>query len=65
MARAIYNYTKTILEKVSFDAELFSLELKKAVKKLLPHEIKELKIWLTEFISKKKPEFYYCLSIVE
>lgn len=64
MARQVYDYTKTVLQKVSFNADLFYKELEKALKKLLPHEIKELKIWLTEFTS-NKPELYYCLSIVE
>ncbi len=31
MARAMYEYTKTVLEKVSFSAELFSRELQKAL----------------------------------
>ncbi|MFC2109470.1 hypothetical protein ACFLRU_05945 [Bacteroidota bacterium] len=64
MARQVYDYTKTVLKKVSFNAELFYKELEKAVKKLLPHELKELKIWLTEFTS-NKPELYYCLAIIE
>ncbi|WP_139958039.1 hypothetical protein [Flavicella sediminum] len=64
MAREVYDYTKTVLQKVSFNAELFYKELEKAVKKLLPHEVKELKIWLREFTS-NKPELYYCLAIME
>lgn len=64
MARAVYEYTKTVLEKVSFNSELFFIELEKAVKKLLPYELKELKIWLTEFTS-NKPELHACLAIVK
>ena len=41
--------TKEILEKVSFNSELFHKELEKAIKKLFPHEIEELKIWLNSF----------------
>lgn len=55
MARLIYDYTKTILQKVSFDPALFCKELEKAVKVLLPHELEELRIWLIQFIE-GKPE---------
>jgi len=50
MARAFYNYTITVLEKVSFDPELFKKELEKAYMSLLPHERLELKIWLKKFL---------------
>ena len=55
MARAIFEYTKTILKKVSFDAHLFRKELEKALERLLPFEIEELKIWLLKF-TVNKPE---------
>ena len=55
MARAMLEYYKTVLQKVSFDAKLFSKELKKAVSKLLPNEIEELRRWLQQFIT-DKPE---------
>jgi hypothetical protein len=55
MARAMLEYTKTVLQKVSFDAKLFSKELKKAISRLLPSEIEELKRWLLQFIT-DKPE---------
>ena len=45
MARAMLEYTKTILKKVSFDPELFAKEWRKAVKHLLDNEIKELENW--------------------
>jgi len=48
-------YYKTVLQKVSFDVKLFSKELKKAITKLLPEEIEELKAWLQVFIN-DKPE---------
>ena len=38
-------YFKQILSKVSFDRELFEKELKKAIKSLLPAELKEFKDW--------------------
>ena len=53
MARAMLEYTKTVLQKVSFDARLFGRELKKAVSRLLPFEIEELKRWLQTFILDK------------
>ncbi len=63
MARAIYDYTKTILKKVSFDTDLFVKELEKAVKRLLPFEIEELRLWLLEF-TMNKPELYVGLSVL-
>lgn len=55
MAKAVLEYYKTVLQKVSFDVKLFSKELKKAITKLLPDEIEELKAWLQNFIT-DKPE---------
>ena len=63
MTRAMFEYTKTILKKVSFNKELFSKELEKAVQRLLPHEIKELTIWLKKYIM-NKPELYVCMNII-
>jgi len=55
MARAMLEYTKTILQKVSFDSRLFTRELKKAISRLLPSEVEELKYWLQQFTT-DKPE---------
>ena len=55
MARAMLDYTKTILQKVSFDATLFAKEVKKAISRLLPTEIEELKNWLQQYLL-DKPE---------
>ncbi|NMH26201.1 hypothetical protein [Flavobacterium solisilvae] len=63
MPRMIYDYTKTVLERVSFDPVLFAKELKKAVKNLLPYEIEQLKRWLQFFIQ-EKPELEKCLKVV-
>lgn len=60
MARAMFEYTKTILKKVSFDNVLFCKELKKAVERLLPYEIEELRIWIDTLI-KGRPELNQCL----
>ncbi|MEN8124877.1 MAG: hypothetical protein ABFR32_07055 [Bacteroidota bacterium] len=64
MARAIFEYTKTVLKKVSFDAELFLKELEKALNRLLPFEIEELGIWLMKFTA-DKPELSISLTVVE
>ena len=60
MARAMFEYTKTILKKVSFDSVLFCKELQKAVKRLLPYEIEELRIWINNLI-KENPDLNQCL----
>ena len=44
MKRAMFEYTKTILSKVSFDPTLFGKELNKAMDRLLPYEVEELKV---------------------
>lgn len=62
MSRAMLDYTKTVLQKVSFDIKLFHKELKKAVKRLLPYEIEELRRWLLQFLEDKpelKPSLIY------
>ena len=63
MARAMFEYTKTILKKVSFNKDLFSQELTKAIDRLLPYELDELRIWLQKFTS-NKPELYTCLVLI-
>lgn len=60
MARAMFEYTKTVLSKVSFDAVLFCKEVKKAIQRLLPHEIEELRIWIIS-LTKQNPELNQCL----
>ena len=64
MARAILDYSKTVLKKVSFDLELFSKELEKAVKRLLPFEIEELRLWLLQF-TVDRPELYPSLALIK
>ncbi len=64
MARAMFEYNKTVLAKVSFNLELFKKELEKAVNRLLPYEVKELYFWLQEF-TYNKPDLHKCLALVE
>lgn len=45
MQNNMLEYSKEILEKVSFDHELFQKELKKALKLLSPDEVRELLHW--------------------
>lgn len=63
MARAMYEYTKTVLKKVSFSSDLFCKELEKALERLLPHEVKELTIWLKEY-TLNKPDLSACLAVI-
>ncbi len=60
MARAMLEYTKTILKKVSFDTMLFCKEVQKAVSRLLPYEIEELKIFINSLVQ-QNPELNQCL----
>jgi|TARA_B100000809_G_scaffold64897_1_gene61555 DNA replication protein DnaD len=64
MARAMFEYTKTILKKVSFNSDLFCKELKKSLDTLLPYEIEELTIWLKSFIE-NKPELSICMTFLK
>lgn len=63
MGRAMFTYTKKVLESVSFDPLLFCKELEKAVKSLLPYEIEELKEWLINF-TKEKPELSNSITLI-
>jgi DNA replication protein DnaD len=60
MSRMIYDYTKMVLESVSFDSELFAKELRKAIRNLLPYEMEQLTKWLF-FFTDEKPELKKCL----
>jgi len=64
MARAMFEYTKTILKKVSFDVNLFCKEVQKAIQRLLPYEIEELKIYIQSLIV-KNPELNKCLIYLD
>lgn len=60
MARAMLEYTKTVLSKVSFDTTLFCKEVRKAIQRLLPYEIEELKIFIHSLVQ-QNPELNQCL----
>lgn len=59
----MYSYTKSVLERVSFDPNLFCKELEKALKVLLPYEVDQLTEWLLKF-TKEKPELKQCLIYI-
>jgi hypothetical protein len=59
MKKTMFNYTKNVLERVSFDPYLFCKEIRKALKVLLPYEIEQLKNWLMQYIE-EKPELQHC-----
>jgi DNA replication protein DnaD len=63
MSKIMYDYTKSVLERVSFDPILFCKELEKAIKALLPYEIEQLREWLLKFTF-EKPELKQCLLII-
>lgn len=63
MPRVMFSYTKTILERVSFDPKLFCKELEKAIRIMLPYEIDQLREWLFKF-TKEKPELRQCLIYI-
>ena len=56
----MFEYTKTVLKKVSFDATLFCKEVQKAIKRLLPFEIEEIKLFIKSLVL-QNPELNQCL----
>ena len=60
----MFEYTKTVLQKVSFNSELFCKELEKSLHRLLPHEIEELTIWVKKYTA-NKPELYACMALIK
>ncbi len=59
----MFNYTKSVLVRVTFAPALFCKGLEKAIKALLPYEMELLREWLLSFTS-EKPELKQCLLIV-
>lgn len=64
MTHSMLEYSKTVLKKVSFDLKLFCKELEKAISRLMPEEIEELKNWLHQFIT-DKPELQQSLIYIK
>lgn len=63
MARMIYDYTKSVLERSCKEKNVFIKEYKKASKVLLPHEMEKLMNWLHYFTA-DKPELQELLEEV-
>lgn len=64
MSKSMLDYTKSVLKRVSFDVTLFTKELEKAYKVLLPYELEELTNWLVQF-TKEKPELQQCMLYIK
>lgn len=60
MSRAMFEYSKTVLSKVSFDPVLFCKEVQKAILRLLPYEIEELKLFIKGMI-RVNPDLKQCM----
>jgi hypothetical protein len=60
MSRAMFDYTKSILNKVSFDPVLFCKEVRKALLRLLPYEIEELKLIIQRMVH-ANPDLKLCM----
>lgn len=60
MSRAMFDYTKAILNKVSFDPVLFCKEVRKALLRLLPYEIEELKLIIQRMVH-VNPDLKQCM----
>lgn len=61
---SMLDYSKVVLQKVSFDTSLFTRELEKSSSWLLPNELEELKIWLEQFIV-DKPELIHLMFLLK
>jgi hypothetical protein len=56
-------YIKTILQKVSFDSNLFEKELKKALKTLVTNDVDRLREWCyQQFSDSYKPVLDSCFT---
>ncbi|MFZ5553848.1 MAG: hypothetical protein ACOZCO_12100 [Bacteroidota bacterium] len=53
MKKTALEYTKFILERVSFDQKLFQKEYYKAINKLVEEDVKELKAWVLKTFGKQ------------
>jgi hypothetical protein len=63
MSKAMYEYTKSILERVSFDPLLFLQRVRKSNQNFTSYEMEQLREWLLNFTI-ERPELKQCLLIV-
>ena len=50
--KSLLDYAKLILQKVSFDKNLFEKELRKAIARLMPAELEDLREWCYDQFSR-------------
>ncbi|MBB1140438.1 hypothetical protein [Myroides sp. WP-1] len=62
--RLMFDYTKRILENVSFDSELFVKEFNKALMQMLPYDVDRLEQWVEDYVQ-DKPTLHQKLSQLE
>ena len=62
--RLMFDYTKRILENVSFDSELFVKEFNKALLQMLPYDVDRLEQWVEDYVQ-DKPILHQKLSQLE
>lgn len=58
MTNSMLDYSKLILEKVSFDSTLFEKELRKALRMLIPTDREELKSWVIRTFGPQYQAFF-------
>lgn len=63
MATPGFKYAQSILQKVSFNKELFFKEVHKAIHYLLPNDLLKLRNWLRTYTS-DKPELQPAISYI-
>jgi hypothetical protein len=63
MAKLSFKYAQSVLQKVSFNKELFFKEVRKAIHYLLPKDLVKLQNWLQIYTS-DKPELQPAISFI-
>ena len=62
--RLMFDYTKRILENVSFDSALFVKEFNKALLQMVPYDVDRLEQWVEKYVA-DKPNLHQKLSQME
>ncbi|MDM1046280.1 hypothetical protein HX004_15770 [Myroides sp. 1354] len=62
--RLMFDYTKRILENVSFDSDLFVKEFNKALLQMVPYDVDRLEQWVEKYVL-DKPILHQKLSQIE
>lgn len=56
----LLNFSKTVLDKVSFDEKLFEKELQKSINRLTGDEVEELRTWAFNHFPQLTPIIHRC-----